>query len=65
MVKMDTPDIPDSHGADLGVTLSESNIDKYSTVIDDFFQNNFKTDVFRSPLKMVLPNFWPPSEFPE
>ena len=35
MVKMATPDIPDSHGADLGVTLSESNIEKYSNVIDN------------------------------
>jgi hypothetical protein len=31
---MDQPDIPDGHGADLGVTLSERNLEKYSTIIE-------------------------------
>tara|TARA_B110000285_G_C15028135_1_gene565272 strand:+ start:901 stop:1125 length:225 start_codon:yes stop_codon:yes gene_type:complete len=34
MVKMEESDIPDGVGADLGVTLSESNLEKYSTVIE-------------------------------
>lgn len=34
MVKMEIPDIPDGHGADVGVTLSESNIEKYAETID-------------------------------
>lgn len=35
MVKMAESDIPDGVGADLGVTLSESNLEKYSNVIED------------------------------
>jgi hypothetical protein len=35
MVKMETPDMPDGHGADVGVTLSEHNLEKYSEVIED------------------------------
>ena len=31
---MEESDIPDGVGADLGVTLSESNLEKYSTVIE-------------------------------
>lgn len=34
MVKMETSDIPDGVGADLGVTLSESNMEKYSEQIE-------------------------------
>jgi hypothetical protein len=34
MVKMEESDIPDGVGADLGVTLSESNLEKYSSVIE-------------------------------
>jgi hypothetical protein len=34
MVKMETPDIPDGHGADIGVTLSEANLEKYSDTIE-------------------------------
>lgn len=34
MVKMTTSDIEDGHGADIGVTLSESNLEKYSEVIE-------------------------------
>ena len=35
MAKMETPDIPDGHGADVGITLSESNIEKYADVIEN------------------------------
>ena len=35
MVKMETSDMPDGHGADLGVTLSEHNLEKFSEVIED------------------------------
>jgi len=35
MVKMDESDIPEGVGADLGVTLSELNLEKYSSVIED------------------------------
>ena len=34
MVKMEPSDIPDSPGADVGVTLSERNLEKYSDVIE-------------------------------
>ena len=34
MVKMETSDIPDGVGADLGVSLSESNLEKYSDEIE-------------------------------
>ena len=32
---MENPDIPDGEGADLGVTFSEANLEKYSSVIED------------------------------
>ena len=35
MVKMETADMPGGHGADIGVTLSEHNLEKYSEVIED------------------------------
>jgi len=35
MVKMEEADIPDGQGADLGVTFSESNLERYSEVIED------------------------------
>lgn len=35
MVKMEESDIPEGVGADLGVTLSELNLEKYSSVIED------------------------------
>jgi len=35
MVKMDTPDIPDSVGADIGVTLSQYNLEKYADVVEN------------------------------
>ena len=34
MVKMETSDIPNGHGADVGVTISEANIEKYADAID-------------------------------
>ena len=34
MVKMATADIPNGHGADVGVSISEANIEKYSEAID-------------------------------
>ena len=35
MVKMDESDIPDGLGADLGVTLSESNLEKNAPIIEN------------------------------
>ena len=35
MVKMENSDIPDGQGADLGVTFSESNLERYSETIED------------------------------
>lgn len=35
MVKMATPDMPGGAGADIGVTLSEHNLEKYSDVIEN------------------------------
>lgn len=35
MIKMETSDIPDGHGADIGVTLSEANLEKYSETIEN------------------------------
>lgn len=35
MVKMASPDMPGGEGADLGVTLSEHNLEKYSEVIEN------------------------------
>ena len=35
MVKMATPDMPGGVGADIGVTLSEHNLEKYSDVIEN------------------------------
>jgi len=34
MVKMEPSDMPDGHGADIGVTMSEMNLDRYSEEID-------------------------------
>ena len=34
MVKMDSPDMPNGHGADIGVTLSEANLEKYADTIE-------------------------------
>ena len=35
MVQMETPDIEDGHGADVGVTFSEYGLEKHSQVIED------------------------------
>ena len=35
LVKMEAPDIPDGHGADLGITLSQMNVEKFATVLDE------------------------------
>ena len=34
MVKMETADIPNGMGADLGVTLSEGNLEKYADTVE-------------------------------
>ena len=35
LVKMDEPDIPGGQGADIGVTMSELNVEKYAPIIED------------------------------
>lgn len=35
MVKMETSDIPDSHGADIGITFSEMSLEKHGDIIED------------------------------
>jgi hypothetical protein len=35
LVKMDDPDMPDGQGADIGVTLGERNMEKYSSIIEE------------------------------
>lgn len=35
MIKMQTGDIPDGHGADLGITFSEIGLERHSQVIED------------------------------
>ena len=35
MVKMDDPDIPDGHGADIGLTFSELGLERHSEVIEN------------------------------
>ena len=34
LVKMDVPDIPDGHGADLGVSMSEMNVEKFAPTLE-------------------------------
>lgn len=34
MVKMETPDIPEGEGADLGVTMSEGNVERFSKELE-------------------------------
>ena len=35
MVKMEPSDIPDGHGADIGITFSEAGLEKHGDIIED------------------------------